>query len=110
VRPLIEAVSIDFEEEFQATVDVQTGRPLDERPDQDAFLVDSNHMLDLTEAVRQYREASREMQPLCRPDCKGLCPRCGRDLNEGECNCDSTIIDSRLVGLAALLEGEPSND
>lgn len=110
LKPLMEEVSIDFEEEFQATLDVQTGKPLDERPDQDAFLIDSNHILDLTEAVRQYREASLEMQPLCRPDCKGLCPRCGRDLNEGECDCDSTVMDSRLAGLAALLEGGLSDD
>jgi uncharacterized protein len=102
---LIETVKLNFEEEFQATVDVQTGRPVDERPDHDAFLIDSNHILDLTEAVRQYREASLEMQPLCRPECKGLCPRCGRDLNEGDCGCDSTEVDGRLAGLAALLEG-----
>ena len=110
LRPLMEEVIVDFEEEFQATVDVQTGRPLAVRPDQDAFVIDSNHILDLTEAVRQYREASLEMQPLCRPDCKGLCPRCGRDLNEGDCNCDSGVIDSRLAGLAAFLEGGFSND
>src|SRR6266540_4300268 len=110
LRPLMEAVSIDFEEEFQATVDVQTGRPLDERPDQDAFVIDSNHMLDLTEAVRQYREASLEMQPLCRPDCKGLCARCGSDLNHGNCNCGGMEIDSRLAGLAALLEGGLADD
>jgi uncharacterized protein len=108
LKPLMEAVNIDFEEEFQATVDVQTGRPVDERPDRDAFLIDSNHMLDLTEAVRQYRDASLAMQPLCRPDCKGLCPRCGRDLNEGDCDCSGTAVDSRLARLASLLEGGPS--
>jgi uncharacterized protein len=110
LRPLLETVRVDFEEEFQTTVDVQSGRLLDERPDQDAFLIDSNHMLDLTEAVRQYREASLEMQPLCRPDCKGLCPHCGRDLNQADCGCDCTVIDSRLAGLAALLEGGFSDD
>ena len=29
------------------------------------------------------------MKPLCRPDCKGLCPDCGADLNEGACSCGS---------------------
>ena len=105
----MELVKIDFEEEFQATVDALTGRPVEERPDQDAFLIDSNHTLDLTEAIRQYREASATMQPLCRPDCRGLCPRCGRDLNEGDCGCSSAEVDSRLAGLASLIEGGLEN-
>jgi uncharacterized protein len=104
LSPLSEVLPIEFEEEFQSTVDVGTGRPVAERPDQDDFLIDSNHMLDLTEAVRQYREASAAMQPLCREDCKGLCQNCGRDLNQGACDCDLVVADSRLAGLAALLE------
>jgi uncharacterized protein len=103
LQPLQETLSIEFEEEFLATVDVQSGRPLDERPDDDAFVVDQNHMLDLTEAVRQYREASAEMQPLCREDCKGLCPNCGQDLNSGECTCNAAPIDTRWADLAGLL-------
>jgi uncharacterized protein len=102
--PLTEVLPIEFEEEFQSTVDVTTGRPVSERPKEDDFLIDSNHMLDLTEAVRQYREASLAMKPLCREDCKGLCPNCGRDLNQGECDCDNAVGDSRLASLAALLE------
>jgi uncharacterized protein len=109
LKPLVETVKIDFEEEFQATVDAVTGKPVHDRPDQDAFLIDSNHMLDLTEAVRQYREASATMQPLCRPECRGLCPRCGKDLNEGNCDCNLNAVDSRFEGLAALLEGGLEN-
>ncbi len=30
------------------------------------------------------------IKPLCRPDCKGLCPECGKNLNEGGCNCAIT--------------------
>lgn len=41
---------------------------------------------------------------LCRPDCKGLCPRCGKDLNEGDCGCSRKEIDPRLAKLAELLK------
>ena len=102
LQPLRETLAIDFEEEYQSTVDLRTGAPLSELPDKDAFLIDSQHRLDLTEAVRQYREASAVMQPLCRPDCRGLCPSCGRDLNTGPCGCGSEAIDARWEGLAAL--------
>jgi uncharacterized protein len=109
LRPLVDLVKVDFEEEFKATMDALTGKPVEERPGPEAFLIDSNHMLDLTEAVRQYREASATMQPLCKPDCRGLCHRCGHDLNDGDCACTNTVIDSRLAGLAALLEGGTEN-
>lgn len=103
LKPLQEIVSIEFEEEFQTTVDLQSGGPLADDADEDAFFIDENHLLDLTEAVRQYREASAEMQPLCRPDCKGLCPRCGQDLNLGQCGCNTGPVDTRWAALSGLL-------
>jgi uncharacterized protein len=98
---------VGFEEEFQAAVDLRSGAPLRPEIDPDAFLIDEHHMLDLTEAVRQYLEASAAMQPLCRPDCRGLCPRCGSDLNNGECNCEGDALDSRWERLAILRGGPP---
>ena len=102
LRPLEETVSIDFEEEFQATTDLRSGAQIVQDRDPDAFTIDENHILDLTEAVRQYREVSLDMQPLCRPDCRGLCPRCGQDLNQAACGCDKGAIDDRWADLNAL--------
>jgi uncharacterized protein len=108
LQPLQETLAIDFEEEFQTTVDVQSGQALE--VDEDAFTIDQNHMLDLTEAVRQYREASAVMQPLCRPDCKGLCPRCGQDLNLGQCDCSPGPVDPRWAELSGLLSETEGKD
>ncbi len=36
---------------------------------------------------------------LCRPDCRGICKKCGRDLNEGECGCDTFVPDPRMAVL-----------
>jgi uncharacterized protein len=41
---------------------------------------------------------------LCKEDCKGLCQRCGKNLNEGECGCETKEFDPRLAPLKALLE------
>ena len=43
---------------------------------------------------------------LCSEDCKGLCPKCGKDLNEGDCGCVKKEIDPRLAVLQKLLEKE----
>jgi len=42
------------------------------------------------------------MKPLCRPDCPGLCPRCGADLNLGSCECTAPTGDSRWAALSVL--------
>lgn len=42
---------------------------------------------------------SLPMKPLCSDDCKGICPECGQNLNEGECDCEVEILDPRLEKL-----------
>ena len=42
------------------------------------------------------------MKPLCRADCKGLCPVCGADRNAGACACEESRVDPRWSTLAAL--------
>jgi uncharacterized protein len=42
---------------------------------------------------------SLPMKPLCSEDCKGICPQCGQDLNQGECDCEIETVDPRLAKL-----------
>ncbi|HXU43951.1 MAG TPA: DUF177 domain-containing protein [Thermoanaerobaculia bacterium] len=57
-----------------------------------------------TEPVaREQVQLNVPMKPLCRPDCQGLCPTCGQDLNAGECSC-AAPPDPRWGALAALRE------
>ncbi|MFP4372640.1 MAG: YceD family protein [Halanaerobium sp.] len=42
---------------------------------------------------------SLPMKPLCSDNCKGICPKCGQDLNEGECDCEVEALDPRLAKL-----------
>lgn len=46
-----------------------------------------------------------EQKSLCRADCKGLCPQCGKNLNDGPCSCKKEL-DPRMAALASLLEDE----
>jgi uncharacterized protein len=43
------------------------------------------------------------MKLLCRPDCRGLCPKCGQNLNHGSCRCAADDIDPRMEKLRELL-------
>lgn len=93
---------ISFEEVFHQQVDLNGGRHLPPPDDPEAFLVSTDHIIDITEAVRQYSEAAAALQPLCRADCPGLCPVCGSDLNVSPCECDRSPADPRWAALAAL--------
>jgi len=67
------------------------------------YLVSADGMVDIAEPVRQQIWVSLPLQPLCRPDCQGLCPHCGTNLNNGACTCQEEVIDPRLVCLKDLL-------
>ncbi len=59
----------------------------------------SENVADITELVRDTFLASLPIQNLCREDCKGLCPVCGKNLNTEECECDRLIVDPRFASL-----------
>ncbi len=60
----------------------------------------SGEELVVTEILREQITLDLPIKPLCKPDCKGLCPRCGTDLNKEKCNCpEEKHIDARLKKL-----------
>lgn len=96
-------VALEFDEEFIPLRDPETGAAV-EAADEEEFRIDEHQHLDLSEAVRQYEVAALPIRPICRPDCAGLCPICGQDLNQGACDCVYDVTDSRWTGLAGLAE------
>jgi uncharacterized protein len=72
------------------------------RPD-GAYMVGDDGWLDLAPLLREQAWVAIPMKPLCRPDCEGLCPQCGANLNLESCTCDRTRIDPRLASLKDLL-------
>ncbi len=95
-------LKIKFEEEFLPTIDILDGAPLPSPEESIAFTIDEQHTLDLTEAVRQYSLLNIPMKALCKKDCAGLCPTCGKNLNEGKCRCPKDKNDPRWSKLAEL--------
>jgi uncharacterized protein len=108
LRELHYPLRLQFEEEFLPVADVFTGAPLRIPAGADNFLIGADFVLDLQEPLRQYALMAEPLNPLCRPDCRGLCPQCGSDRNRGPCSCPPSG-DSRweaLRALAARLEWE----
>lgn len=58
----------------------------------------------LDEVIADAVLLSMPMRILCGEDCKGLCPKCGKDLNQGECECQDDDVDPRLAKLRNFFE------
>ena len=78
----------------------------DARGDDDCYVVPRRAtVLDLSEAVREELILAVPQYVECRDDCRGLCPRCGADLNLGPCGCQPET-DPRWAALTKLPKGE----
>lgn len=74
-----------------------------EEMESENWIYDDVH-LDLNYLVLNAILTQLPLRHLCRPDCKGLCPHCGANLNDGPCDCENTEIDPRWAILAQLQE------
>jgi uncharacterized protein len=87
-------LKISFQEEFSSTDHDQGERVFAYHDD----------VLDPSEAIRQNVILAIPPKILCGPECRGLCPRCGADLNAGPCGCKPEEVDDRWAPLRKLLE------
>jgi len=62
--------------------------------------------IDLDKDIREFAILAVPMKQLCSEDCKGLCPKCGKNLNEGTCNCTEETIDPRWEPIQKLKNKE----
>ena len=70
----------------------------------DDYIVAHDGFIDIDDLLIEETIVSLPAKFVCSEDCLGLCPKCGRDLNTGKCDCPDKEIDPRLAPLAALLE------
>ena len=94
-----------MEEESFPMIDPATGRTT--KPPEEAegvIHLDAQHVLDMTEVVRQYVLTEAPIKPLCHEDCPGLCLECGSNLNKEKCKCSATPL-SPWVGTSGRVAG-----
>jgi len=102
------SIDIEVEEQFSTEATAPDVDTMD-RDEPEASAI-SDYVLDVTELVRQHVAACVPMAFVCRPECAGLCPRCGANLNEGPCACPADDTDARWGKLKELLPEQPDED
>lgn len=95
----------EFESELQS--DYQMVYLMDQTPEETdainiAYLPAESVQINIIEDVRDFVLLSVPMKKLCSEDCKGLCPRCGENLNANECKCSDKEVDPRWKPLIEL--------
>lgn len=97
LKPFYESVVIELED----TINLPGADLTPERP----VRVAEDGWVDLSPLVRESAWIAVPVKPICSPDCQGICPDCGGNINLGECTCEKTApIDPRWGVLQTLLE------
>lgn len=94
----------EFSREETVVLDSLVAQELEDEEHDEILLLDGTQ-LDLDEAVTTAFVLAMDTKNLCSDDCKGLCAKCGADLNLGPCGCGPDV-DPRLAALAQLLDKE----
>lgn len=106
--PVRVTVDTTFAEQYYATMAVASGEPLDEAP-LDSKTIGSDFLIDLTPLIAEELILAMPVAPLCREDCRGLCPECGEDLNEHPHE-HNAAADARWAKLAQLRQADLDDD
>ncbi|MBR6533676.1 MAG: DUF177 domain-containing protein [Clostridia bacterium] len=94
-KPTVAAVKVEVDKVLATSI---------EGEDSDTILLVPDMKLQLDDFIYTETVVNLPMKHLCKADCKGVCSKCGKDLNEGECDCPQKEIDPRLAVLAQLLD------
>ena len=105
MRCVCDRCAAEFDREVSYPLDVPLASELQDEENPDYFLLEGDE-LDLEELLETVFILNMDTRFLCREDCKGLCSRCGKNLNEGPCDC-RTGSDPRLAVLEQLLDDKP---
>jgi DUF177 domain-containing protein len=100
----LEIVPLSLESRFSLTFSKDQPVVTEEEADQEielsaeemGLIPFTGENIDLREAIQEQVIIALPLQPLCRPDCRGLCPQCGVDLNRETCNCQPPVFNSRF--------------
>ena len=100
LKPVELKVALSFARDVWAPDMASDSSVYEEQPFMDGFQLNVEDLLN-SEIVTSW-----PMKILCKPDCKGICPICGRDLNTGTCDCDSFVPDPRMAAIKDIFEAD----
>ncbi len=104
IHGVCDRCATDFDQDVEIPVDVVLVEELSNEDSEDEWVFPLEaDTADLEEIARTVFVLNLDSKLLCKPDCKGLCCRCGKNLNDGPCTCEKEL-DPRFAALRQLLD------
>ena len=102
LEPFRFPVDLDFDQRYLPQAEASTEEETEVAEEDLGTSFYRDEQIDLSELIREQVYLVLPMKPLCREDCRGLCPHCGTNLNAGTCECAAAWEDPRLAPLKLL--------
>ena len=104
IHGICDRCAASFDRDMEVPIDVVLVTELADEDNEDEWVFPlEGDSADLEDIVRTVFVLNMDSKLLCKEDCKGLCCRCGTNLNEGPCSCQKEL-DPRFAALKQLLE------
>ncbi len=104
IHGICDRCASEFHRKVAFPIDVVLVTKLESEENEDEWVFPlEGDSADLDDIVRTVFVLNLDSKLLCKEDCKGLCPQCGKNLNDGPCNCRKEL-DPRFAALKQLLE------
>jgi uncharacterized protein len=105
--PLVKNFVLTYVQQQPETAEINGGEGIELSADEAGLMIFTGREIDLKEALQEQVVMSIPMRPLCADSCKGLCSRCGANLNDGDCGCQKNSLRTKFAALKNLkLDGD----
>lgn len=92
----LEEVAMPFQVRIDEELPLVDGEVTEEEDGEPYTFLDEHH-LDVDRLIYDEILVNWPAKVLCRKDCKGICPKCGQNLNQQDCGCNRTVLDPRMA-------------
>jgi uncharacterized protein len=99
VAPLSNSFTLNYSRQIPKDVHKTGTEGIELTADQIGMVYFEGEEIDFTDAIQEQTILAIPFNPICTPACKGLCPRCGNDLNKGTCTCGKKKPDGPFAVL-----------
>lgn len=100
LKPVPQKISLHFMRQVTAPDESMK----EEEDDEQNFM--EGYRLNIDSLIKNECFMNLPTKVLCKPDCKGICIKCGKDLNTGECGCDTFVPDPRMARIKDIFEAK----
>ena len=98
LKPVSQKITLDFTRQVFGPDEYNE----DTEDDEQNFM--EGYQLNVDDLIKNECFMNLPVKVLCKPDCKGICMQCGKDLNAGECDCDTFVPDPRMARIKDIFD------